>query len=434
MFGNIRTRLAFLNAAVLLLVLSLLSSVLYVHMRHRLFHETDEVLKLSMPRIESFHNLSELIRGRDQDPQQDEKTTYLFWDSNGSLIGQSPDRSIDEETAAQLRGPAADQVIRNATAGGKRYRAVTFPNANSRLEADSITVIRSLRDVDETLRSLLLDLAGGIVAGAAISILAGLFLAERALVPIRRSWEKQQRFVADASHELRTPTSIIQARTELLLHYPERSIEQESPHIAVILQENKRMGKLIADLLTLARSDSNQIQIQASEVALDSLIVEVADQFRFLAENKSVEIETNVQRPLTFRGDEARLRQLLVILLDNAFKYTPFSGRIEITGESRSHSVYLSVADTGCGIPKEDLPHVFERFYRGDKARSRAQGGTGLGLSIAKWIVEAHHGTIRIRSEVGLGTKAEVSLPRAHERQYPALAGRFAGRRNRRRR
>ncbi|MDG0793929.1 cell wall metabolism sensor histidine kinase WalK [Cohnella ginsengisoli] len=320
------------------------------------------------------------------------------------------------------------------TAGGNRFRALTFLNTNASLEAHSITVIRSLRDVENTLRLLSLDLAVGIVAGAAISILAGLFLAQKALVPIHRSWVKQQRFVADASHELRTPTAVLQARTELLLRHPERSIEEESHNIAVILQESKRMGKLIVDLLTLARSDSNQIQIQTSDVALDSLIFEVADQFRFLAENKRVKIETNVQRPLTILGDEARLRQMLVILMDNAFKYTSFTGRIQVSGEFRSHSVYLSVADTGCGIPKEDLPHVFERFYRGDKARSRSQGGTGLGLSIAKWIVEAHRGTIRIRSEIGLGTKAEVWIPRTQERHYPMFARRFAARRDQRRR
>jgi two-component system sensor histidine kinase CiaH len=418
MFNNTRRRLVILNAAVFLLLLSILSSLLYVHMRYRLFHDTDEILNQAEHRIQSFHNISELLRSDHPDPQQDERTTYLFWDAQGQLIEQVPKQSFSLGIASQFRNHPDAQTVRTVTTDKHSYRVLQFPNQNqSSSTIASIGIVRSLEDVKGTLRSLMLDIAVGIVAGVIISILAGLFLAERALVPIRRSWEKQQRFVADASHELRTPTAVIHAQTELLFRYPTHSIEQESPNIAVILKESKRMGKLVEDLLTLARSDSNQLQIQSSTIALDSLLSEVIDQFRLLADTQEIEIITDLHPPLTLWGDEGRIRQLLIILLDNALKYTPSSGRIEVSGRYQSNSVYISILDTGCGIAEDELPHIFERFYRGDKVRSRTQGGTGLGLSIAQWIVDAHGGVIRVHSKVNAGTKVELLFPRKHRGQ-----------------
>lgn len=407
--------MALLNAAVFLLVLALLGSLLYLHMRQRLYHETDEALKQAQNRLQSGHGFTELLRSDHPEPEQGERTVYLFWDAQGKLVGQSPKQSFDERTSEQLNSEAGDKAIGTVSADKFRYRVLSVSNPNpSDSGVASVTVAKSLGDVDATLRLLLLDILIVLLAGAVISVFAGLFLAERALIPIRRAWDKQQRFVADASHELRTPTAVIQAQTELLLRHPDHSIEQESPQIAVVLKESKRMGKLIDDLLTLARSDSNQLEIQTSAIELDALLSDVAEQFRFLADAQGIEVALNAEASLTLLGDESRLRQLFVILLDNALKYTPPAGRIEIAAFSHHHSVLIRVTDTGCGIPEEDLPFVFERFYRGDKARSRTQGGTGLGLSIARWIVEAHGGTIRISSKVGEGTRVEIQLPRKH--------------------
>jgi two-component system sensor histidine kinase CiaH len=415
MFNKTRRRLVILNAAVFFLFLSVLSSLLYVHMRYRLFHDTDEILKQAEHRVQTYHNLSELLRSNDRDPQQDERTTYLFWNVHGQLIGQVPKLSFSLETVDQFRNQTDARTVRTITADKHSYRILQFPNLNqSSSIIASIGIVRSLEDVKGTLRSLMRDISVGIIAGVVISIFAGLFLAERALIPIRRAWEKQQRFVADASHELRTPTAIIHAQTELLFRHPTHSIEQESPQIAVILKESKRMGKLVEDLLTLARSDSNQLQIQSSIIALDSILSEVMDQFRLLAHIKEIKIMTDFQSPLSLWGDEGRIRQLLIILLDNALKYTPTSGWIEVTGRYQSNFVYISISDSGCGIAEDELPHIFERFYRGDKARSRTQGGTGLGLSIAQWIVDAHGGVIRVHSKVNAGTKVELLFPGKH--------------------
>jgi two-component system sensor histidine kinase CiaH len=416
MFNHIRRRLVILNAVVFLLILFVLSSLLYAHMRYRLYHEVDEILRMAESRLQSHHNLSELLRSNDQDSQKYERTTYLFWDARGQLIGQSPKQSFSLDIANQFRESQNAMTIRTITSDRHSYRVLQFLNRNeSSNRIVSIGIVRSLEDINGTLHSLLWDIVAGITAGVVISIMAGLFLAGRALIPIRNSWDKQQRFVADASHELRTPAAVIRARTELLLRFPTHSIEQESPHIAVVLNESKRMSKLLEDLLTLARSDSNQLQIQSSVIALDSLLQELSDQFQLLARTKGIEITTELQQSLILWGDEARIRQLLIILLDNALKYTSSSGRIVITGHYQANYVYISVTDNGCGIAEDELPHVFERFYRGDKVRSRAEGGTGLGLSIAQWIVEEHGGSIRIDSKVTAGTKVELLFPRKNK-------------------
>jgi two-component system sensor histidine kinase CiaH len=413
MFNNIRRRLVILNALVFLLVLTLLSSLLYVHMRFRLFHDTDEILKKAENRIHFSHNLSELLRSDHPDPQQDERTTYLFWNAQGQLIGQLPKQSFNLDIANQFKDPPEALTLRTVTADKHSYRVLQFPYHNqSSGMIVSVGIVRSMEDVNGTLRSLMWDITAGIIAGVVISIFAGLFLAGRALIPIRNSWEKQQRFVADASHELRTPTAVIHAQTELLFRHPTHSIEQESPNIAVILKESKRMSKLLDDLLTLARSDSNQLEIQSSDIALDSLLREISKQFQLLASTKEIDIIVDLQEPLSLWGDEGRIRQLLIILLDNALKYTPPSGQIEVAGRYQSNFVYISVSDSGCGIAEDELPHVFERFYRGDKVRSRSEGGTGLGLSIAQWIVDAHGGVIRIDSKINTGTKVELIFPR----------------------
>ncbi|WEK54415.1 MAG: HAMP domain-containing sensor histidine kinase [Candidatus Cohnella colombiensis] len=413
MFNNIRRKLVIVNAVVFLLVITVLSSLLYIHMRYRLSHDMDEMMRQAETRVQSYHNLSELLRSNYSDPQQDERTTYLFWNEQGQLIGQLPAQSFSLDIAIQFRAPEEKVTLRTLTLDKHSYRVMQFPNRNqSSSKIVTIGIVRSLEDIESTLHNLLWDIAMAIIAGVVISVIAGFFLAGRALIPIRNSWDKQQRFVADASHELRTPTAIIHAQTELLLRHPTHSIEQESPHIAVILKESRRMNRLLDDLLTLARSDSNQLQIQTSIIPLNSLLLELTGQFQLLASTKEIVLLSDLQEPLSLWGDEGRIRQLLIILLDNALKFTPPSGRIEVAGRYQSNHVYISVSDNGCGIAEDELPHIFDRFYRGDKIRSRSEGGTGLGLSIAQWIVDVHGGVIRIESKVDQGTKVELLFPR----------------------
>jgi signal transduction histidine kinase len=274
----------------------------------------------------------------------------------------------------------------------------------------SIEVVRSLYP-EQYLFNNLKTIRYISISGAVLAILAGFFLAGRALIPIRLSWNRQQRFVADASHELRTPLAVMQTHTEMLLRYPKHTIEEESEHISVILKEQRRMISLVSDLLTLARSESNQLQIRHQYFLLDQTINEMLEHYCLFAEMKNININSSVEKQIPFLGDEERIRQLLVILLDNAIKYTPEQGKITVTCRQQRHFAEISIKDTGMGISKQDLPLIFDRFYRGDKVRSRSEGGYGLGLSIAKWIVEAHKGDIRVESNLGTGTHFILTFP-----------------------
>ncbi|MFD1175450.1 sensor histidine kinase [Paenibacillus puldeungensis] len=414
MFNNTRRKLALLNTLVFLLILAILGTLLYVHMRYRLIHEVDENLTSAKHQIESSSDTSDYLpMNQQQSDDRDEKTCYLLWDAEGHLLAQFPQKAFSPAQIKQLYAHLDTTAMRTVSLEDHSFRMLHFTSGPipGYEKTASMSIMSSLEDVNHTLFVLLKDILIGLAAGAVISTAAGLFLAGRALVPIRNSWDKQQQFVADASHELRTPAAIIQAQTEMLLRQPSHTIEEESPHIAEILKESQRMSKLLGDLLTLARSDSNQLEISPSSIALDKLLGELTDHFQLLSITKEIEITADIPSPLQLWGDEGRIRQLLIILLDNALKFTPESGKIKIEGRYQANSVYIKITDNGCGIAKEDLPRIFERFYRGNKARSHSAGSSGLGLSIAKWIVDVHSGTIRVDSELGQGTEVALTFP-----------------------
>jgi len=275
----------------------------------------------------------------------------------------------------------------------------------------TVQIVRNFDDLAAQSRDLLWMLVGTGAAGILISILAGLFLAGKALVPIRNSWDRQQQFVSDASHELRTPLAVVKAQAELLLRHPQHTIEDELEPVSSIYQESRRMGNLVESLLTLARADSNQTQLEVRPLVLSALLESLVQDLAPLAESEGIRLETALEANVAIDGDADRLRQLFVILLDNALRYTPTGGTITVTCQKHAGTVIAQVEDTGPGIPGAHLPHIFDRFYRGDKARSREGGGTGLGLAIARWIAEAHLGKITVDSEVGKGSTFRVTLP-----------------------
>jgi two-component system, OmpR family, sensor kinase len=216
----------------------------------------------------------------------------------------------------------------------------------------------------------------------------------------------QRRFVADASHELRTPLTTIRSNASLLSQYPQVTPEDRKATIAQISQEAERMSRLVNGLLALARADAGQA-LEGQPVALGPVVEEVVSQSRTLSGGQHL-IESKIEPVGPIWGNSDSLRQLVLILMENATKYTQPGGRIKVSLEENAGRVTLTVADNGAGISPEDLPHIFERFYRAD--RSRKAGGTGLGLSIAKWIVEQHGAVIQVTSTPGQGTTFTVSF------------------------
>lgn len=229
---------------------------------------------------------------------------------------------------------------------------------------------------------------------------------------LEKSFARQQRFVADASHELRTPVAAIRSMTDVTLaHTVPVTPSEYMTVLHDVNAEAERLGHLINDLLVLARVDEHKVPLEREEVQLDRLVVDVAATMELLATEKNITLEVEAGEPAIVLGDEARLIQVIMNLIDNAITYTNAGGKIILRVQLKSENVYLSISDSGIGIAPEHLEHIFERFYRVDPARSRAAGGTGLGLAIVDWVVHAHDGTISVQSQVGQGTTFTVRLP-----------------------
>lgn len=225
------------------------------------------------------------------------------------------------------------------------------------------------------------------------------------------AFERERRFTEDASHELRTPLAVVRNEMEVALRR-ERSPEEYRLVLQRCLDELVRLTKLVDDLLMLARSDTGQLMLDWQVIRLDHLCQEMVDYVRPLAEERGLELNLSVDdEPVLIRGDARRLKQLLLNLLDNALKFTPAGGRIEVAVQRQGIMAAVDVTDTGCGIPAEDLPHIFDRFYRRRRAVEGQAPGLGLGLAICKWIVEAHGGTIEATSRFGQGARFTFHLP-----------------------
>lgn len=215
------------------------------------------------------------------------------------------------------------------------------------------------------------------------------------ILPIYKAYKRQTEFVENASHELRTPLTIIQAKQELLLQEPESKIIDKSEDINLTLKETRRLTKMIKELMTLARSNTNEYVLNKEEFNIDELILEIVKPYKDYAELEDKKIELNLNHKKKIKADKNKITELLIILLDNAIKYTGENDMITIKTYSKEGKCNIEVADTGIGISDEGLKRIFDRFYREDKARTRETGGTGLGLSIAHTIVTRHKGSIK---------------------------------------
>ena len=232
------------------------------------------------------------------------------------------------------------------------------------------------------------------------------------ITQLKQTDKVRRDFVANVSHELRTPLSILRGYIETLLDNPQTSDKELSRILRVMERHSKRLGLLIDDLLTLARLESRSAGLQFSDVQLGELFQSVIrDWEKKLAEKQLKVIVDLSPDARTIRADETRLHEVLYNLLDNALKYSRENGEIRLRGAQHGPEIVLSVTDNGIGISKDDLPRVFERFYRADKARSRELGGTGLGLAIVKHIAQLHGGRVEAESELGKGTTIRVVLP-----------------------
>ena len=467
---TIRTRLTFLYssllAVVILVFIAATSSVLSWTLRA----QVDETL-LEVVESERYSAISDILWPASGDPMSPKtrSTPGLFlqiWHYNErgqpflhnvsySLLGYGYNEPMDPLAFGEV-----DEVRRDVTIGGDHRRVITEPLIIDGKVRGYIQAAASLRTVDAAIDRLLkIMLIGGTIT-LLISLLVGDYLARRALRPIdaiaqtakqitaaddlsrripysgppdelgqlthtfnntlerlEKLFNVQRRFVADVSHEMRTPLTTILGNIDLM-----RRIGPDEQAMAAIASEARRMSRLVEDLLLLAKAAAGRLPLEQTRVELDTLLLDVFRQGQMLS--RDVAVELGQVEPARVMGDIDRLKQLLLNLVSNGIKYTPPGGRVTLGLRCDGTHALLTVSDTGIGIPPEDLPHVFDRFYRVDKARSRAQGGTGLGLSIAQWIAEAHGGDITVTSAVDAGTVFTVRLPLAPDSEHRAAPSR----------
>lgn len=287
------------------------------------------------------------------------------------------------------------------------YLVATNPLVVGGLVAGAVQSSISEHQYEDTMKSLLETLLVVALLGLVGSGAVSLVLVRRALRPIRTAIQRQRDFVADAAHELRTPLAIQRTVAEVGLggdadEHPEMLVEQ-------MLVENRHLTRLVDDLSLLARADSQAVSITPTPMNLSSLVTETALEIEPLAEERGMHLVTQPEANVWVLGDVMRLRQLLLVLLDNALKYTPPGGSVEVSLDTVRDRAQLQVRDSGPGIPSADLPRIFDRFYRANKARTGE--GSGLGLAIAKWIVEAHGGQLQAGNASTHGAIFTAMLP-----------------------
>jgi len=359
-------------------------------------------------------------------------------------VARTPDSSLYFATLSD--GDSDYRIV------GRRVQARGTPHA--------LVVLRSLHDQEDLLEAASYTLIISVPVALLLASIGGYFLARKSLAPVVRmsatasrigaanlherlpvanerdelgglalvingllarldtSFEQQRRFMADASHELRTPIAIMRSEAEVVLSEPETSNQELRESIAIFKDETKRLTGIVEDLFMLARADAGQYKLTPKEFYLDELAGEVARAVRALAAERELSFQLDAAEEMPFRGDENLLRRLLLNLVDNAIKYTPSAGAVTVSCKREGNRYIITVSDTGPGIPAEAQPRIFDRFYRADSARSRAEddaagltSGAGLGLSIARWVAEAHEGSLELLHSSTAGSVFQLILP-----------------------
>jgi len=465
---SIKFRFTLWYLVVLVILLLSLSIGVYFYLSRSLYQNLDDSLQSRAYQLKDIATIYDSIRQGEFQEELGEVVMLCFY-TEGQLMKVSPRNwpipLSDEFVKQVIAGENTFTTIEVASGEELRFLGVQLipegpievprrPGESPHLlENQPLALIigRSTQEIGESLDWLVTTFIIVIPLALAVAASGGAFLARRALKPIdkisqtarqieesdlsrrievdtkdelgrlasilnqmidrlERAFKRQQQFTSDASHELRAPLAVIQAESSLALQ-KDRNASDYRQSLETVSQETGHMTKIIDQLLTLARADAGKEQFSFDEVNLSELLGDLSSDVMVLCQDKGLEFQLNQIDGLVVRGDRSRLRRLFLNILNNSIRYTPGGGTINVSLRKEETMAVVSISDTGTGIPPEDIPHIFERFYRVDKARSRDEGGSGLGLAICQHIAEVHGGKIVVESQVGIGSTFNTRLP-----------------------
>jgi signal transduction histidine kinase len=414
---RLRLRLTFWYVATFGLIILLLGAGLFAVIRYQLSQQLDDSLQSATQELVRAARIREVeaegARGRVIDAVEElnipDRTLYLL-DPQGNPV--KPDTAAEWiRSAARKTAMVGQLTVDHETSAQEtlRLHALRFRLASGR-PLVAVAVADQI-ELEDRYADLIAAFAAAAFAALVLVAAGGFLLVRKSTAPIERSMVFMRRFMADAAHELRTPITVLRTRVEVALQQP-RDASHYVSALHSVEAEARRLGGIVDSLLVLARADSGERQIERERFFLDDLAIDAAGASRVVARQKGVEVTVEEFEEAPVVGDPALTRQLIMILLDNAVKFTDSGGEVRIRVSLHDSLSTFVVEDTGIGIKREDLPRVFQRFFRGETARSRTDGA-GLGLSIASWIAREHGAEISLTSEPGLGTRVVVTFPRA---------------------
>jgi two-component system, OmpR family, heavy metal sensor histidine kinase CusS len=449
---SIRVRLTFWYSLVLLAGLTLFGAGIWLIVSHSLWASLDDILTEHAKGVSTVLQ-SEVEPGKPTHLKE-ELAEYAEATPGGNLMVVVSSQGRQILASKTVRLPAGDSApsfgVQISPAG--RYRTFTT-SVSASGERYRLLVATPMDATEATLRRIRMLLLWSAPAVLLMASLGGFWISRRALAPVdeitrtagligienlsqrlavpgtgdeierlSETWNgmlerlesavnRLSQFTADASHELRTPIALIRTTAELTLRR-ERAPETYREALRQVVAESERTTRLVEDLLLLARADAGLPSLPLERMELTPVVRDVCQQGQVLAEARQLEVSADVpDEPVYVDANDPALRRMLLLLLDNAVKYTPAGGHITLSVDRDQGGATVAVRDTGIGISETALPHVFERFYRVDESRNRDAGGTGLGLSIAKWIAESHHASLEAESVVGQGSVFRIRFP-----------------------
>lgn len=335
-------------------------------------------------------------------------------DATGNVLGRGITQTQISVDANALQGALSSgsdwRTVRLSDGGLARLYTVRVEGAGT---VAALQLGRSLSDQTQILNYLLMSLLGLAALAAVLVGTASWWLSGRSIAPAREAWAKQQAFVANASHELRAPLTLLRASAETARDELPAAAQSPRALLSDVLDETDHMNRLVDDLLLLSRLDAGKLPLLLEPVDLAVLAADTVRGMERLAAERGLTLKTHLpQEAALMQGDPTRLRQIILNALDNALRYTPRGGCVTVSVGAQGGQLQLAVADTGIGMAREDLARVFDRFYRADSARREGVTGNGLGLSITRALVEAHKGRIALDSAPGQGTRLTATFPR----------------------